>query len=147
MVNSTLQIIQPTLRRSTWIGLSGCLLIFASIWLGADKEAGPRRLLIIGCSLCGLSLFNYLIWLFTEEAKECIWRKGGLFSVALTPATCRGMRIGSLGLIIMFFGMGLFWLEVRLGFFMSFLGWAVGGLGMINHWRWFWKRGSTNIDS
>ena len=142
-----LEMIKPTLRRGTWIGLLGCLLIFVSVWLDADKQAGPRTMLIIGCLICGLSLLNDLIWLFMREARESIWTKGGIFSVAITPAPRRGMRIGSLGLIIIFLGMGLYWLEICQAIYLSFLGWAVGMLGIVNHWRWFLKPGSSNIDS
>jgi hypothetical protein len=141
-----LEMIKPTLRRGNWIGLLGGLLIFISGWLDADKQAGLRTMLIVGCFICGLGLLNQLIWLFTKEARESIWTKGGLFSVAVTPAPWRGMHIGSLGLIIMFLGMGLSDLEICQAFYLSFLGWAVGMLGMVNHWRWFWKPGSSNPD-
>jgi hypothetical protein len=143
----TLAMIKPTLRRGNLIGLLGCLLIFVSGWLDADKHSGSRTLLIIGCIFCGLGLLNHLIWLFTKEARESIWTKGSLFSAAITPARWRGLHIGLLGVIIAFLGGGLYDLEICQASYLSVLGWAVGMLGMVNHWRWFWTPGSSNPDS
>ena len=142
-----MQIIKPSPRRGNFIGLLGSVLIFVSAWLDTDKHSGPRTALIVGCCINCFSLLNHILYLFTKEAKESIWSKGGLISLAITPAPRRGLSIGMLGLTIMFLGMGLIWLDVPQAFYLALLGWVFVMLGMVNHWRWFCKPGSLNIDS
>ncbi len=133
-------IFKPAAWRGNWIGLIGIVLVYASIWLDADKKAGPRMLLIIGTCICGLGLINHLFYLFTQEAKETIWEKGGLLTLAITPAPWRGMRIGLLGMIIGFLSMGLFWLNTPYALLIFPVGFIIVGLGFVNHLMWFWQK-------
>jgi len=140
-----LWIIKPAAWRGNYIGLVGSVLIFGSIWLNPDKQTIPRDILIIGCLICILGLLNHIIFLFTKEAKENIWEKGGLLTLAMTPASWRGMRMGWLGLIISFLSVGLFWLGFKFAIMLFPVGWLIGIIGGYNHTKWMFKK--NNQDS
>jgi hypothetical protein len=135
-----LWLFKPAPWRGNKIGLVGITIIFGCIWLRPEKYAAPRALLILGCTIATIGLINHMIFLFTKEAKEILWQKGGLLSSAMTPAEWRGMRIGSLGLVIFILGAGLYWLGFQYALILSSIGWVILVMGGCNHAKWMFKK-------
>ena len=132
-------VIKPVAWRGNRIGLLGSVMIYASTWFDTDRHIFPRATLILGCSICIVGLLNHIMFLFTNEAKETIWGKGGLIKVAFIPAPWRGMKIFCLGLIIAFLGWGLSWLGVPFVIILFPIGFLIGIIGFYNHLRWMFK--------